>query len=122
MGSKENWEQPHKIAAFYPPKPLPGKPPTRVDDCLPFAHTCYFTLDLPRYSTKDILRKKLKFAIENCPEIDGDQTTTGRRSAAMGFYLQSDDENMDIDDDDDDDSDVAGEGMLGHESMLPAFR
>merc|ERR1712087_482039 len=25
--SKENWDQPHKIAAFYPPKPLPGKPP-----------------------------------------------------------------------------------------------
>lgn len=91
--SEENWEQPHKIAAFYPPTPLPGKQPTRLDDCLPFAHTCYFTLDLPRYSSKEILRKKLKFAIENCPEIDGDQTTTGRRSAAMGFDLRNDDEN-----------------------------
>ena len=61
-----------------------------MDQCLPFAHTCYFTLDLPRYSCKEVLKNKLLFAIENCPEIDGDQTNVGRRSIALGFELDDD--------------------------------
>lgn len=30
---------------------------------MPVAHTCFFALDLPKYSTKKILREKLTFAI-----------------------------------------------------------
>ena len=32
---------------------------------LPTSHTCFFTLDLPRYDSKKILYKKMKYAIEN---------------------------------------------------------
>lgn len=32
-------------------------------NCLPVAHTCFNTLDLPEYSTRDILEKKLMTAI-----------------------------------------------------------
>lgn len=101
---RQDWEQAHKLAAFHPPKPSPGNTPAPLDEYLPFGHTCYFTLDVPRYSSEEIMRSKLLFAIENCPEIDGDQTTTGRRAAAMGFEIYSDDEG-DEDDNDDDDND-----------------
>lgn len=42
------------------------------DTYLPEAHTCFFTLDLPRYSTLEILEQKLKYAIYNTKEIDTD--------------------------------------------------
>mmetsp|Transcript_3581 Transcript_3581/g.6232 ORF Transcript_3581/g.6232 Transcript_3581/m.6232 type:complete len:1228 (+) Transcript_3581:1-3684(+) len=94
---KTSWEQPHKIAAFHAPRPTYGAAPTPEDSLLPFAHTCYFTIDLPRYSSVEATRRKLLFAIEHCIEIDGDQTTTGRRAAAMGFEIgDSDDEGEDI--------------------------
>mmetsp|Transcript_39042 Transcript_39042/g.63013 ORF Transcript_39042/g.63013 Transcript_39042/m.63013 type:complete len:6535 (+) Transcript_39042:430-20034(+) len=97
---KESWEQHHKIAAFHPPRPTFGKPPTKTDSLLPYAHTCYFTIDLPRYSSADIMRRRLLYAIENCPEIDGDQTTAGRRAAAMGFDIgESDEDDDDVSDD-----------------------
>lgn len=106
----EAWEQPHKITPFTPPAAVAGKPPTKLDDCLPYAHTCYFTIDLPRYSTEEILRNKLLFAIENCPEIDGDQTDIGLRSAAMGFHIVSDDE-----------SSTEGDGDQDAELLSPSY-
>eukprot|EP00457_Paulinella_chromatophora_P002488 gb/GEZN01002493.1/.p1 GENE.gb/GEZN01002493.1/~~gb/GEZN01002493.1/.p1 ORF type:complete len:801 (-),score=154.23 gb/GEZN01002493.1/:58-2190(-) len=42
------------------------------DDKLPVAHTCFFSLELPNYSSYDILRKKIVFAIFNCLAIDVD--------------------------------------------------
>jgi len=42
------------------------------DSFLPESHTCYFTLDLPEYSTYDIMREKLMYAIHNCKQIDTD--------------------------------------------------
>ena len=32
-------------------------------DCLPVAHTCFNSLDLPEYATKDVLERKLLMAI-----------------------------------------------------------
>jgi len=46
--------------------------PTASDQLLPVAHTCFFTIDLPDYSSYDILRSKLLFAIVNCQAIDTD--------------------------------------------------
>jgi hypothetical protein len=46
------------------------------DNYLPASHTCYFTLDLPEYSSKDILREKLLFAIQHCKAIDTDYDVT----------------------------------------------
>jgi len=42
------------------------------DDKLPISHTCFFTLDLPMYSSYEVMRKKILFAIFNCQAIDID--------------------------------------------------
>jgi hypothetical protein len=43
---------------------------------LPRAHTCFFSLNLPRYSTREIMSTKLKYAILHCVEMDGDFKVT----------------------------------------------
>ena len=37
-----------------------------IDGKLPVSHTCSFQIDLPRYSSREILKEKLTFAIYNC--------------------------------------------------------
>jgi len=44
----------------------------------PEACTCYFTLKLPLYTTIDIMRAKLLYAIYNCVAIDMDQEAVDR--------------------------------------------
>eukprot|EP00479_Gromia_sphaerica_P002636 TRINITY_DN13102_c0_g1_i1.p1 TRINITY_DN13102_c0_g1~~TRINITY_DN13102_c0_g1_i1.p1 ORF type:complete len:100 (-),score=14.37 TRINITY_DN13102_c0_g1_i1:52-351(-) len=44
------------------------------DAWLPVAHTCFFSLELPRYSSKEIMRERIVYAIQNCRTIDADQT------------------------------------------------
>jgi hypothetical protein len=55
----------------------------RGDGALPIAHTCYFTLDLPPYTTKKQMKRQILYAIYHCTAIDGDDTGVGRRSAAL---------------------------------------
>jgi len=38
----------------------------------PQAHTCFFTIDLPEYSTLEAMSLKVRYAIENCTAIDTD--------------------------------------------------
>ena len=40
------------------------------DSFLPIAHTCFFSLDLPFYTSFEILRKKVLYASLNCTAID----------------------------------------------------
>ncbi len=56
-----------------------------ADSYFPVAHTCFFSLELPRYSTIEIMKDKLRYAIFNCEAIDGDDTSTGMAVAAMGW-------------------------------------
>ncbi|GAM23782.1 hypothetical protein SAMD00019534_069570 [Acytostelium subglobosum LB1] len=42
------------------------------DEYLPEAKTCFFTLSLPNYSSQDVMREKLLYAITTCREIDAD--------------------------------------------------
>nr|CCA21400.1 HECT E3 ubiquitin ligase putative [Albugo laibachii Nc14] len=42
------------------------------DSQLPRSHTCFFALQLPRYSNDEICQKQLLYAIHNCIEMDGD--------------------------------------------------
>ena len=42
------------------------------DEWLPKAHTCFFSLSLPRYSSDTVMREKLLYAIHNCLEMDAD--------------------------------------------------
>lgn len=52
---------------------------------LPVSHTCFFSIDLPQYSSKEIMKDKMLYAIYNCVAIDGDDTSTGMRAAALGI-------------------------------------
>ena len=44
----------------------------KPDDYLPRAQTCFFSLSLPSYSSKEVLRQKLLLAINNTPSMDAD--------------------------------------------------
>jgi len=43
-----------------------------VDKYLPESHTCFFSIDLPRYSNIDIMKEKILYAINFCQAIDTD--------------------------------------------------
>jgi len=58
-----------KLAAMHPG----GNP----DNYLPVAHTCFFTLDLPNYSCKQVMKDKLLYAITHCQAIDLDRMAEG---------------------------------------------
>ena len=53
----------HKIALYHVRNP---------DKRMPTSSTCYFTLNLPNYSSYEILRDKLRYVINNCSSIDAD--------------------------------------------------
>jgi hypothetical protein len=61
------------------------------DDRLPKADTCFFTLHLPAYSSTEVLRERIMYAIRHCTDMDADalhsthlsQTAAGR--SAMGM-------------------------------------
>jgi hypothetical protein len=47
-------------------------PAAEADRYLPHAQTCFFLLSLPSYSSKEVLRDKLLYAIKNSPNMDAD--------------------------------------------------
>jgi len=51
---------------------------TNPDVQLPEACTCFFTLKLPMYTTTDIMKDKIIYAIHNCFAIDADQEAVDR--------------------------------------------
>ena len=53
------------------------------DGKLPEAHTCFFQIDLPKYTKDSICRDKIVYAIEMCGEIDTD--------AGSGTVMHEDD-------------------------------
>ena len=55
------------------------------DQHLPVSHTCFFSMEWPRYSTFDIAREKLLYAIVNCTDMDMDATAEGRANLAMSI-------------------------------------
>jgi len=42
------------------------------DSFLPKAHTCFFSINLPKYSCDKIMAEKLKYAMYSCVEMDAD--------------------------------------------------
>lgn len=54
-----------------------------MDDLLPAAHTCFFQLDLPAYSTAEVMRSKLLYAVHHCQAIDTDFTANETSGAAF---------------------------------------
>ncbi len=51
-------------------------------DGFPEAHTCYFTVDLPDYSSKEVMKKRFLYAIVNCLSIDNDNDDVDREEWA----------------------------------------
>ena len=47
-----------------------------ADAQFPVAHTCFFSLELPAYSSVEVMKERLQFAIFNCEAIDGDEVVT----------------------------------------------
>jgi hypothetical protein len=55
------------------------------DAYFPLAHTCFFSMELPEYSSEEIMREKLLYAIFNATEMDLDANEIGAAAVAMGF-------------------------------------
>jgi len=55
------------------------------DQHLPVSHTCFFSMEWPRYSTFEIAKEKLLYAIVNCTDMDMDATAEGRANLAMSI-------------------------------------
>lgn len=53
-----------------------GKAKEFPDQYLPHAQTCFFSLTLPCYSTLEIMREKILYAISNSPNMDADVRIT----------------------------------------------
>merc|ERR1712070_703576 len=51
---------------------LQGAHHDHPDSYLPHAQTCFFSLTLPQYSSKAILKEKLHYAVRNAPNMDAD--------------------------------------------------
>jgi hypothetical protein len=54
------------------------------DKVLPLSHTCFFSIELPSYSSRKVMREKLLYAITHCKAIDTDFTTTATEARNLG--------------------------------------
>jgi E3 ubiquitin-protein ligase HERC2 len=62
------------------------------DKFLPVSHTCFFSLELPQYSTQEIMTSRIRYAITHCVSIDADATSAARNAAAMTTQDDDDDD------------------------------
>merc|ERR1712098_199023 len=44
----------------------PTRTQAQIDGMLPASHTCFFTIDMPAYSSFEIMKDRILFAIRNC--------------------------------------------------------
>jgi len=80
LPTEQSWEQKFTITLTH-----------HSDTHLPVSHTCFFALDLPRYSTADIMAQKLRHAMMSCMTIDADHNV-GRGGVDWDEDHFSDDE------------------------------
>lgn len=45
---------------------------TQPNSSFPKSHTCFFTVDIPEYTTLEAMTDRMRYAIENCTAIDTD--------------------------------------------------
>ena len=57
------------------------------DGSFPIAHTCFFSIDLPAYSTDEIMRKKLTYAMTHTVSIDADASAAASEWGQMNSGL-----------------------------------
>jgi hypothetical protein len=68
----DNGFQIHLHQSSMPGATNPSGAAADPDDVLPVSHTCFFSLELPRYSSYERMREKILYAITNCRSIDID--------------------------------------------------
>lgn len=51
---------------------LPYANATNPDAVLPRATTCFFALELPDYSSLEVMKQRLYYSVENCADMDAD--------------------------------------------------
>lgn len=81
------FERKFKIQLFHPPRP-----DSRPDDYLPVAHTCFMSLELPQFSSLEVLHRKLLYAVNNCTSIDVDSTEQAQQAGRENGNIESEDE------------------------------
>jgi hypothetical protein len=81
---------PNNSAGFTQPfKLCPMNRGGNPDQLLPMAHTCFFQLDIPAYTTLEACKSKMMYAVQNCRAMDGDDAYSGgRHNREMGFDLE----------------------------------
>ena len=62
------------------------------DAAFPVAHTCFFSLELPVYSSAAICYERLLYAITNCQDIDIDTTSSARENRERAIEMDDSDE------------------------------
>lgn len=60
------------------------------DHSLPKAHTCFFSLSLPKYTSDEATRKQILYAIHNCIEMDADFRLAESEMTGWNEIQQSD--------------------------------
>mmetsp|Transcript_14542 Transcript_14542/g.49228 ORF Transcript_14542/g.49228 Transcript_14542/m.49228 type:complete len:152 (-) Transcript_14542:1964-2419(-) len=53
------------------------------DSRLPVAHTCFFSVELPRYTSARVAYAKLLYAVTHCVDIDADTSGEGVANAQL---------------------------------------
>ena len=70
---------------------LHPKQTARADTHFPVAHTCFFSLELPAYSSASVCYERLLYAVTHCQSIDIDTTSSARENRDLQS-LSDDDE------------------------------
>lgn len=76
--TNDGFTHPMKIQKFNKKNP---------DKYLPLSHTCFFSIELPPYSSKKVMKEKLSYAITHCKAIDIDVTNSANESRNMNVNL-----------------------------------
>lgn len=66
--------QARPVVAGAPPL-TPAQQQQSIDRQLPTSHTCGFALELPQYSSLDVMVERVLYAINHCSEVDADGGT-----------------------------------------------
>ena len=56
-----------------------------ADAHFPVTHTCFFSIEWPRYSSFEVAKAKLLYAVLHCTDMDMDTTAEGLRNRDQGF-------------------------------------
>ena len=86
--TSDGFDRPFKIVRMF-------KADQEPDKYMPISHTCFFSIELPKYSTLDVMHEKILYAITHCVAIDADDTTVARAAARRTASIESDDEDED---------------------------